>query len=130
MLQTLLRSVYKIFTDEVEATQSLLIPYLSLNNPPFSPDGIPARKRFLTRRIKLVQNLVRWRKYTKDRFNIGELATRLLIRCFVPVAESGWDVGGQECVRKASIGDLLSPLILTRSDRSWLKYLPNLSRHR
>jgi GC-rich sequence DNA-binding factor len=50
-----------------------------------------------------VQNIVRWRKYTGERFGIGELATRLVARCIAPVADGGWDVGGEECVRKVCL---------------------------
>jgi len=102
LVQVLLKSVYTIFANEASITELLLAPYLSLNHPPFNPESIPARQRFLARRMKLVQNIVRWRKYTGERFGIGELATRLVIRCIVPVADSGWDVGGEESVRKVS----------------------------
>jgi len=61
-----------------------------------------ARQRFLARLTKLVQNIIQWRKYTSERYGIGELATRLVNKCIAPVAESGWDVGGMESVRKVS----------------------------
>ncbi|KAF7980000.1 hypothetical protein HWV62_40096 [Athelia sp. TMB] len=98
--QALLGAVYKVFAEEVEATHALLLPYLSLNRPPFNPEAIPARQRFLHRRIKLAQNIVRWRKYTQERFGIGGLVSRLLMQDFMPVAESGWEVGGEACARK------------------------------
>lgn len=101
-LQMLLKSVYTVFLSEVSATEALITSYLSSSNPPFDPSAFPARKRFLARRIKLVQNILRWRKYTAERFGIGELTTRILIRCIAPVAERGWDVGGEESMRKAS----------------------------
>ena len=99
----LLRSVYTVFANEVESIQSSLAPYLTLNNPPFDPESIPARQRFLARRIKLVQNIIRWRKYTSERFGIGELASKLVDRCITPVAEGGWEVGGKSCVQKVSV---------------------------
>ena len=108
IIQTLLKSVYTIFANEVSNTESSLAPYLTLNNPPFNPESIPARQRFLARRTKLVQNILRWRKYTGERFGIGELATRLATRCIGPVGESGWDVGGADCVRK--VGSLVGVL--------------------
>lgn len=95
--------MYKVFAQEVEATHALLLPYLPLNRPPFNPEAIPARQRFLHRRIKLAQNIVRWRKYTQERFGIGGLVSRLLMQDFMPVAESGWEVGGEECARKVSL---------------------------
>ena len=102
-IQILLRSVYTVFANEVENVQSSLTPYLALNKPPFDPESIPARQRFLARRIKLVQNIICWRKYTSERFGIGELASKLVDRCIVPVAEGGWEVGGKSCVQKVNI---------------------------
>jgi GC-rich sequence DNA-binding factor len=96
----LLKSVYTVFANEVSFTESALVPYLSLNNPPFNPESIPARHRFLARRIKLIQNLLRWRKFTGERFGIGQLITKLVDRCIIPVAECGWDVGGEERIRQ------------------------------
>lgn len=100
--QMLLKAVYTVFINEVSTIESILAPYLMLNNPPFNPESIPSRTRFLARRIKFLRNVVRWRKYTGDRFGIGELATRFVIRCIVPVADSGWDVGGAESTQKVS----------------------------
>src|ERR1700729_1715879 len=91
-----------VFANEVSTTESLLAPYLSLNHPPFNPESIPARRRFLARRTKLGQNIVRWRKYIGERFGIGELATRLVVRCIATVA-GGWDVGREECVREVCL---------------------------
>ena len=101
-MKMLLKSVHTVFANEVSTTESLLASYLSLNKPPFNPESVPARQRFLARRTKLVQNIVRWRKYIGDRFGIGELTTRLVDKCIAPVAESGWDVGGEQGVRKVS----------------------------
>lgn len=102
----LLKSVYTIFANEVSLTESVVAPYLFLNSPPFNPESIPARQRFLTRRLKLVQNLIRWRKFTGERFGIGQLATKLIDRCIMPVAETGWEVGGEEYMRKVSVASL------------------------
>ena len=111
-MKMLLKSVHTVFANEVSTTESLLASYLSLNKPPFNPESVPARQRFLARRTKLVQNIVRWRKYIGDRFGIGGLTTRLIDKCIAPVAESGWDVGGEESIRKVSeiVGIALSNL--------------------
>jgi len=68
----------------------------------FNPDAIPARRRFLNRRVKLVKSLLRWRKYTGERFGLGMMLAQLMERSIVPIAESGWEVGGEEIVRKVS----------------------------
>jgi hypothetical protein len=96
----LLKSVFTVFQRAVNSAESTLAPYLSLNQPKFDPESIPARKRYLVRCSKLVNNIVRWRKYAGERFGIGVLLTRLLENCMLPVAESGWDVGGEEVMRK------------------------------
>jgi GC-rich sequence DNA-binding factor len=100
--QMLLKSVFTVFANEASSAESILAPYLSLNRPPFNPESILARQRFLARLTKLVQNIIQWRKYAGERYGIGELATRLVNKCIAPVAESGWDVGGMESVRKVS----------------------------
>lgn len=96
----LLKSVYVVFQRAVDAAESTLAPYLALNQPRFDPESVPARKRYLVRCYKLASNIVRWRKYTGERFGIGLLLTKLINNCMLPVAESGWDVGGEDVMRK------------------------------
>ena len=47
-----------------------------------------------------MNNIIRWRKYTKSLFGIDEVAKGLLINCILPVAKSGWEVGGELCIRR------------------------------
>ncbi|KAI0699950.1 nineteen complex-related protein 2-domain-containing protein [Cerioporus squamosus] len=98
--ELLLKSVHTVFTAAVEATETTLAPFLELNQPRFDPAAIPARKRFLTRRYKLLRNLLQWRKHAGDRYGLGALATRLVTSSMMPVAESGWEVGGEDTMRK------------------------------
>ena len=77
-----------------------LAPFLELNQPRFDPQAIPARRRFLARRYKLLRNVLQWRKHAGDRYGLGNLATRLVTSSMIPVAESGWEVGGEEIMRK------------------------------
>jgi hypothetical protein len=67
--------------------------------PGFNPDSIPSRLRFLTRRVKLLKNLLLWRKY-KDQYGIDVLVGRLVDVCIIEVAQGGWTVGGQDIVRQ------------------------------
>jgi GC-rich sequence DNA-binding factor len=115
--QALLKSVSTVFRDAVTSTQTLLAPSFGPTNPgaPFDPQSMPARRRFLMRRLKLLANLVKWRKYTGEKFGVGELATVLVKRCMVPVAERGWEVGGEDVLRKVSrLRSLIFVLFLTR----------------
>ena len=77
-----------------------LAPFLELNQPRFDPQAIPARRRFLARRHKLLRNILQWRKHAGDRYGLSNLVTRLVISSMVPAAESGWEVGGEEIMRK------------------------------
>lgn len=65
----------------------------------FSPESIPARRRCLARRVKLLQNLLRWRKYTGEKFGIGSLVRRLVEPGILQIADSGWEVGGEHVMR-------------------------------
>ncbi|EIW80893.1 GCFC-domain-containing protein [Coniophora puteana RWD-64-598 SS2] len=96
----LLKSVVSVFEQAVTDAESLAGPYVALNRPVFDPDAIGARQRLLLRSIKLTGNMMRWRKYTGEKYGIGELCTRLSTRCFVRVAVSGWEVGGEEKARQ------------------------------
>ena len=53
--------------------------------------------------MKLLQNIVTWRKYTGERFGLDALIGRLAERCILSVAEGGWDVGGKEMVAKVCL---------------------------
>ena len=106
----LLKSVFAIFERAVESTESTLAPYIALNNPRFDPEAIPARRRYLTRCTKLLSNIIRWRKYSGERFGIGMLLTTLSTNCMLPVAESGWEVGGEQSIREVN----LLPVLHTR----------------
>ncbi|GJJ15762.1 hypothetical protein Clacol_010040 [Clathrus columnatus] len=99
----LLKSVCTVFREAIAMTTAQLAASLGPANPgaPFDPQADPARRRFLMRRLKLLNNLVKWRKYSGERFAVGELVTDLIRSCVLPVAERAWDIGGEEFVRKA-----------------------------
>ncbi|KAJ7069752.1 nineteen complex-related protein 2-domain-containing protein [Mycena amicta] len=59
----------------------------------FDPASIPARTRYLNRRIKLLRNLVKWRKYSgAKRFAIEETVRRL-VGGISDIAQGSWDGG-------------------------------------
>jgi GC-rich sequence DNA-binding factor len=92
------------FQAAIVETETLLSKYKTSHQSVFgfNPEGIPGRRRFLSRRVKLLKNLLRWRKYTGERFGLGLLIGRLVEGCILGVAESGWDVGGEEILRLVS----------------------------
>ncbi|KAH9980300.1 nineteen complex-related protein 2-domain-containing protein [Lactifluus volemus] len=98
--QMFLKAFLGVFQDTVNSLRSSQDPFLALDKPPFHPEAIPARKRLLSRQEKLMTNILRWRRYTNSQFGIDEVARNLLMNCILPVAKSGWDVGGEECVQR------------------------------
>jgi len=98
--QMFLKSVSGIFQDAVNDSISSQAPFLALDNPPFHPEGIAARRRLLSRQGKLMINIIRWRGQTDALFDIDEVVKNLLLNCILPVAKSGWEVGGEQCVRR------------------------------
>ncbi|SRR6266852_1982301 len=97
-----LKNVLSVFQNAVNDFMSLQEPFIAQDNPPFHPEAIPARKRVLARQKKLMINIIRWRKYTKSLFGIDDVANSFLVDCILPVARSGWDVGGEESIRRVS----------------------------
>jgi len=90
----------KLFQDAISDTEASLAKCKSTHQTPdFNPDSIPARRRFLARRVKLLKNLINWIKYTKEYFG-SNLVGRLVDVCIMEVARSGWEVGGEEIARK------------------------------
>lgn len=96
----MLKSIYNTFEAAVSATDALVSSYMAVNTPRFDPEAIPARQRFLARRYKLLRNLIQWRKYTGERLGVGQLAKRLVENDMLPIAQSGWEVGGEEYIQK------------------------------
>ncbi|KAH9851709.1 nineteen complex-related protein 2-domain-containing protein [Lenzites betulinus] len=101
--EMLLQSAHTAFTTAITAHETTLAPFLALREPPrFDPAAIPARRRVLARAHKLLRTLLAWRRYAGDRYGLGALATRLVARGMLPVAETGWEVGGEEVMRKVA----------------------------
>ncbi|KAJ4501398.1 nineteen complex-related protein 2-domain-containing protein [Lentinula lateritia] len=96
------KAVIACFTKAVSENEALLAKFNSAGHgsaSTFNPEAIPARKRYLARQLKLISNLTRWRKSTGELFGIGQLITRVVDGC-MDVADSGWDVGGEEALKK------------------------------
>lgn len=104
-LELLQKTAYGTFRQAVDEHAILIQPYLELRGISkfeFDPEAIPARQRFLCRRYKLLINFLRWRKYTGEKFGASELISRLINQCMRPIAETGWEVGGERVMEKAS----------------------------
>ncbi|KAF8879088.1 nineteen complex-related protein 2-domain-containing protein [Gymnopilus junonius] len=97
--QSLLKSVMTAFDKAVSDNEASITKYTSSHGslPGFNPT---------------LKNLLRWRKYGKERFGLGMLVTRLVERCILVVAETGWEAGGEETMRtvvKMLPDELVSP---------------------
>ncbi|KAF5375932.1 hypothetical protein D9615_008279 [Tricholomella constricta] len=115
-LQTLMRAVVTSFQTAASNTEALLAKFKVASKGPsaFDPEAFPARRRFLARRVKLLKNILRWRKHTGERYGIGALAKRLVETCILDVAESGWEVA-EDIARTVGASDLFNYWIdLTR----------------
>lgn len=91
-----MKSVLTVFQGAITETEKLVEKYKlasSAGSTTFDPASIPARTRFLNRRTKLLQNIIKWRKFTGERFGIGESISRL-VETISDIARGGWD-GGQ-----------------------------------
>ncbi|KAJ6584175.1 nineteen complex-related protein 2-domain-containing protein [Mycena vulgaris] len=80
----LLKSVLTVFRTAIAETETLVEKYKLAS----------AGARFLNRRTKLLRNIIKWRKYTGERFGIGESVSRLVDGSISDIARGGWD-GGQ-----------------------------------
>lgn len=98
--QMLLKSVHSVFERSVSASESLIAPFVALNRPVFDPDAIAARQRLLRRASKFMDTLIQWRKYAGEKMGIGDLCIRYMNNIVLPIAESGWEVGGEEITRE------------------------------
>lgn len=117
--------MYNVFQRAFDVEKTLLAPYIALNRPKFDPEAIPARKRYLNRRIKLVEGIVRWRKYSGAKFGAQELVKRIVDEIMIPVAEGGWEVGGEQCLRKVSPFLIISGAESRSSFPQLIQVLPN-----
>ncbi|KAH9179210.1 GCFC-domain-containing protein [Lactarius sanguifluus] len=100
--QILFNTVLIVFQDAVNDLTSLQEPFLATDSAPFHPGAIAARSRLLAHQEKLMSNILRWRKYSNSLFGIDEVARNLLVNCILPIAKTGWEVGGQEYVHRIS----------------------------
>ncbi|KAG6334692.1 hypothetical protein ID866_4391 [Astraeus odoratus] len=96
----ILRSVHTVFNDAVTAAETFLSPFTQFNHPHFEPEGIAARNRLLNRASKLLDMMLRWRKYTGEKLGAGELCVRFLRNYVLPIARSGWEIGGEDKARQ------------------------------
>ncbi|KAK7035518.1 hypothetical protein VNI00_011811 [Paramarasmius palmivorus] len=121
-LQVLSKSVVICFEKAIHETEKLIAKFTSTvatrPAPAFDPESVPSRQRFLTRRLKLLANLLQWRKLTGERFGLGQLAARIVDGLILGIAEGGWEVGGADVIQ--TVASMLPPELMTRDIRTRL----------
>ncbi|KAI0036544.1 nineteen complex-related protein 2-domain-containing protein [Vararia minispora EC-137] len=100
--QMLFKAVTSAFRSAVDLSISSQRPHLLQSRSQFDPESVPARLRLLSHQRKLLSNLLRWKKYAGSLSGVDELAASLVNQGMLPIAESGWDVGGEETMREVS----------------------------
>ncbi|ESK88444.1 gc-rich sequence dna-binding factor-like protein [Moniliophthora roreri MCA 2997] len=114
-LQILTKSVVVCFERAIYETEKLLAEFtaaaVTRTALAFDPESVPSRQRFLTRRVKLLSNLLRWRKSAGERFGLGQLAARIVDGLVVEIADEGWEVGGADVVQ--TVAGMLPPELVT-----------------
>ena len=70
-------------------------------------------------------NILLWRKYTNSLFGIDEVVKNLLVKYILPIAKTGWEVGGQVYVYKVGSYEQTTNHVLTKCHRQIFQQLPN-----
>ncbi|KAL1760388.1 nineteen complex-related protein 2-domain-containing protein [Schizophyllum commune] len=118
-LQILQKAVITVFQRAVASAEGLLVQYkVHGYSRPFDPEAIPARRRYIARHVKLLQNMLRWRRYTEERFGVGALVERLVEGVILYAAEGGWEVGGADLAGK--VRDMLPKELVSAGLRARL----------
>ncbi|KAF7314405.1 GC-rich sequence DNA-binding factor-like protein [Mycena kentingensis (nom. inval.)] len=92
-----LKAVLAVFQAAISETEKLVANFKSsvpAGIASFDPAAIPARSRFLNRRLKLLKNLVRWRRYSGGKRFVTDVDVKRMADLITSLAEGGWD-GGQ-----------------------------------
>ena len=95
-----MKAVTYVYRDAVDRIVEDLQPYLELSQNRFDPESIPARRRLLAHYRKILANMLRWKKHSGSLFGIDAIVERLVQDAVLPVANSGWDVGGGDAMRE------------------------------
>lgn len=69
--------------------------------PAFDPATRIAMERFVRRRLKLIRNILLWRRQSPN--EVRELVNRIINDLVRPVLEKTWDGGGQDMVPRVSL---------------------------
>lgn len=103
----ILKAVQTVFDNSTAEMDALISPFVRFNSPKFDPDAVTARQRLLVRASKLLDVMLRWQKYSGERSGVGQLCVRVINNYVLPIARTGWEVGGEEKARKVTVARFL-----------------------
>jgi GC-rich sequence DNA-binding factor len=95
--QVILRAVFAVYHNTLLSLSASIIACTiptSLPPPAFDPASRPAMERYLSKRMKLLRNILLWRREAPQ--EVRELVTRLVAEVFRPILSRTWGGGGRE----------------------------------
>ncbi|ORY34945.1 nineteen complex-related protein 2-domain-containing protein [Naematelia encephala] len=123
---SLLRAVLLVFHNHLlELSQAIAGCTSPSAQPPpaFDPASRTAMQRYIRRRIKLLRNIMIWRRQAQQ--EVTELVTRLVGEVIRPILARTWEGGGQELASQvlSAAGNILPPdlaaFLRTGPGRAW-----------
>jgi GC-rich sequence DNA-binding factor len=99
----LLRAIMAVFAEEVTRQTGQIADCLAtgaIPPPSFDPASREALGRFVRRRLKLIRNLLMWKREAAR--EVGEITSRIVGEVLRPVLERQWGGGGRELAQTVS----------------------------
>lgn len=72
----------------------------STRPPPYNPTSRSAMQRYVRRRLKLLRNLLLWRRVAPN--DVPDLVARIVSVVLRPVLSRTWEGGGEDMAKKVS----------------------------
>ncbi|KAJ9115871.1 hypothetical protein QFC22_005013 [Naganishia vaughanmartiniae] len=99
--KVLLGAILAVFQDQIQALSTLISATLqpsAIAPPAFDPASRTALSTFTNRRLKLLKNMLAWRRYAPQ--DTAQLVGMLLHQVVQPCLSRCWDSGGKELTAK------------------------------
>jgi len=100
--RSILRAVVELFLRHVDATAGLVKAACGPESgqpPAFDPASRTALATFARRRIRLMRNLLMWRRFASS--EVAELLRKIVVEILLPCLTKCWDSGGQQLAEEA-----------------------------
>jgi len=100
--RSIVRAVVELFLRHVDATAGLVKAASGPESgqpPAFDPASRTALATFARRRIKLMRNLLMWRRFSSS--EVADLLRKIVVEILLPCLTKCWDSGGQQLAEEA-----------------------------